>query len=174
MCLLLTRPHSQGAPPDTAVSPASPLILLQTAYPAMCRIADDKELKKHYVFAKASLEHPEVKEWVKAEGIRGIPHLSLYDGTGRAKYCYRCIRQTCWLAGVGIMLSHVLLCGMLRNRQSMLHNTASLLASMLTRRCIASAPQRHGCNCTWCSLHRKHPIHVCNIWCPAGSLGGCQ
>jgi hypothetical protein len=48
----------------------------------MCRVADDKELKKHYVFAKASLEHPEVKDWVKAEGIRGIPHLSIYDGTG--------------------------------------------------------------------------------------------
>ncbi|KAF6265528.1 hypothetical protein COO60DRAFT_1633636 [Scenedesmus sp. NREL 46B-D3] len=54
----------------------------KTAYPAMCRIADDKELKKHYVFAKASLEHSEVKDWVKAEGIRGIPHLSLYDSTG--------------------------------------------------------------------------------------------
>jgi hypothetical protein len=52
----------------------------------MCRVADDKEMKKHYVFAKASLEHPEVKEWVKAEGIRGIPHLSLYDGTGALKH----------------------------------------------------------------------------------------
>jgi hypothetical protein len=48
----------------------------------MCRLADDKELKQHFVFAKASLEHPEVKDWVKAEGIRGIPHLSIYEGTG--------------------------------------------------------------------------------------------
>lgn len=48
----------------------------------MCRLADDKDLKQHFVFAKASLEHAEVKEWVKAEGIRGIPHLSIYDGTG--------------------------------------------------------------------------------------------
>jgi hypothetical protein len=53
----------------------------------MCRVADDKELKKHYVFAKASLEHPEVKDWVKAEGIRGIPHLSIYDGTGGRGKC---------------------------------------------------------------------------------------
>ncbi|WIA22765.1 hypothetical protein OEZ86_009722 [Tetradesmus obliquus] len=53
----------------------------KTAYPAMCRLADDKDLKQHFVFAKASLEHAEVKEWVKAEGIRGIPHLSIYDGT---------------------------------------------------------------------------------------------
>lgn len=62
----------------------------------MCRIADDKELKKHYVFAKASLEHSEVKDWVKAEGIRGIPHLSLYDSTGRSSSALElCLPSVC-------------------------------------------------------------------------------
>jgi hypothetical protein len=36
-----------------------------------------------FVFFQASLEHAEVKEWVKAEGIRGIPHLSVYSSKGQ-------------------------------------------------------------------------------------------
>jgi thiol:disulfide interchange protein len=53
----------------------------KTAYSSLCRIADSKEYKQNYVFCKASLEHAEVKEWVKAEGIRGIPHLSIYSSS---------------------------------------------------------------------------------------------
>jgi thiol:disulfide interchange protein len=55
----------------------------KTAYPSLCRVADNKQYQQDYVFSKASLEHPEVKEWVKAEGIRGIPHLSVYSSSGQ-------------------------------------------------------------------------------------------
>lgn len=55
----------------------------KTAYPALCRVADTQQYKQGYVFAKASLEHAEVKDWVKAEGIRGIPHLCIYSSSGQ-------------------------------------------------------------------------------------------
>ena len=55
----------------------------KTAYPALCRVADSKTFKQDYVFCKASLQHPEVKDWVKAEGITGIPHISLYSSDGK-------------------------------------------------------------------------------------------
>lgn len=42
-----------------------------------------QEYKAGYVFAKASLEHAEVKAWVKEEGITGIPHLSVYSSEGK-------------------------------------------------------------------------------------------
>jgi hypothetical protein len=32
---------------------------------------------------QASLEHAEVKAWVKAEGVMGIPHLSVYGSKGQ-------------------------------------------------------------------------------------------
>jgi hypothetical protein len=44
-----------------------------------------QEYKEGYVFAKASLEHAEVKAWVKEEGITGIPHLSIYSREGRGQ-----------------------------------------------------------------------------------------
>lgn len=55
----------------------------KTAYPSLCRVADTQTYKQDYVFCKASLEHAEVKDWVKAEGIRGIPHLSIYSSEGK-------------------------------------------------------------------------------------------
>lgn len=48
----------------------------------MCRAAANKDHLQHFVFAKASLDHPEVKDFVKKEGIRGIPHISLYNSSG--------------------------------------------------------------------------------------------
>eukprot|EP00775_Hariotina_reticulata_P001222 gene1222-1561_t len=54
----------------------------KTAYPSMCRLADNKELQQHYLFAKASLDCPEIKDWVKQEGIRGIPHIAVYEQSG--------------------------------------------------------------------------------------------
>lgn len=55
----------------------------KTAYSSLCRVADTQEYKEGYVFAKASLEHAEVKAWVKEEGITGIPHLSIYSREGK-------------------------------------------------------------------------------------------
>lgn len=55
----------------------------KTAFPALCRIADNKDYQQDYVFCKASLQAPEVKAWVKAEGITGIPHLSIYNQSGK-------------------------------------------------------------------------------------------
>lgn len=56
--------------------------MCKTAYPGLCRVADNPQYKQDFVFCKASLEHPEVKAWVKEEGIRGIPHFSVYSNTG--------------------------------------------------------------------------------------------
>lgn len=55
----------------------------KTAYPSLCRVADTKEYKQNYVFAKASLISAEVKAWVKEEGITGIPHLCIYSSDGK-------------------------------------------------------------------------------------------
>lgn len=55
----------------------------KTAYPSLCKVSDTKEYKQDYVFAKASLLHAEVKGWVKAEGVTGIPHLSIYSSNGK-------------------------------------------------------------------------------------------
>lgn len=57
-------------------------VVCKTAYPSLCRVADTKEYKQNYIFCKASLDHAEVKAWVKAEGITGIPHLSIYSSSG--------------------------------------------------------------------------------------------
>lgn len=60
---------------------ASWCAVCKTAYPALTRLADS-ELKQKYLFAKGSLESAEIKEKVKAEGIKGIPHLAVYDASG--------------------------------------------------------------------------------------------
>jgi hypothetical protein len=53
----------------------------------MCRLAVNQELQQHYVFAKASLDCPDVKDWVKQEGIRGIPHIAVYEQSGDTSFC---------------------------------------------------------------------------------------
>ncbi len=63
---------------------ASWCAVCKTAFPGLCRIAADTALQSSFKFAKASLDHPEVKEWVKNEAVTGIPHLAVY-GPGGAK-----------------------------------------------------------------------------------------
>jgi thiol:disulfide interchange protein len=55
----------------------------KTAYSTICRVADTQQYKQSYVFCKASLMEAEVKTWIKAEGVTGIPHVGVYskDGT---------------------------------------------------------------------------------------------
>lgn len=61
---------------------ASWCAVCKTAYPGLCRLADNKEHQQHFVFAKGSLDNQEIKDFVKKEGIRGIPHLSIYTSKG--------------------------------------------------------------------------------------------
>lgn len=47
------------------------------------QVADDKQYQADYVFCKASLTSAEVKAWVKAEGVTGIPHIGVYSPEGK-------------------------------------------------------------------------------------------
>eukprot|EP00878_Enallax_costatus_P001970 GHUV01002134.1.p1 GENE.GHUV01002134.1~~GHUV01002134.1.p1 ORF type:complete len:197 (+),score=50.22 GHUV01002134.1:327-917(+) len=61
---------------------ASWCAVCKTAYPGLSRLAANKEHLQHFVFAKASLDQQEIKDHIKREGVRGIPHLSIYNSKG--------------------------------------------------------------------------------------------
>eukprot|EP00879_Flechtneria_rotunda_P006321 GHRR01006643.1.p1 GENE.GHRR01006643.1~~GHRR01006643.1.p1 ORF type:complete len:204 (+),score=36.72 GHRR01006643.1:272-883(+) len=54
----------------------------KSAYPALCRVAGNKQFQEHFVFAKGNLDNEGVKNWVKQEGIKGIPYLTVYTKNG--------------------------------------------------------------------------------------------
>jgi hypothetical protein len=49
--VIMRLSYTAAAPNDTACMVFFHTCSLQTAYPAIRRVADDKELKQHYVFA---------------------------------------------------------------------------------------------------------------------------
>lgn len=57
--------------------------MCKSSYPNLCRIISDPKIASGaYLFAKGSLDHPDIKARIKREGIAGIPWIGIYNKQG--------------------------------------------------------------------------------------------
>ncbi|GFR48935.1 hypothetical protein Agub_g10941 [Astrephomene gubernaculifera] len=54
----------------------------KSSFPALCRIPTNEFLAQHFNFYKVNIEDADMASFIKAKGVRGIPHVLVFDSDG--------------------------------------------------------------------------------------------